>query len=98
MHIIKPLIRIVKNKFVLTSLFFVVWVTLFDANNLIDRFKQLKELRQLKADKVYYEKKIKEDTRKLKELETDKQSLEKYAREQYMMKRPDEDLFIILEK
>jgi len=98
MHFINPILRILKNKFVLTAIFFVIWVTLFDTNNLIDRFRQLKELRQLKADKTYYEKKIREDTRKLNELETDEKSLEKYAREQYMMKRPDEDLFIILEK
>lgn len=98
MHLLKPLIQFLRNKYLVAGILFVVWVTLFDANNLIDRFKQMKELRQLEADKEYYQKKIKDDTRKLKELETDRKSLEKYAREQYMMKRPDEDLFIVLEK
>jgi cell division protein DivIC len=98
MRFIKPFIRVLRNKYILTSILFVVWVGLFDANNLIERFKEMKALKQLKDDKTYYEEKIREDRRKLNELETDKQSLEKYAREQYMIKRPDEDLFIVLEK
>ena len=98
LHFIRPLIRLLRNKYLVATLFFVVWVALFDANNLIDRFKQVRELKQLEADKEYYLKKIEEDSRKLKELETDEKSLEKYAREQYLMKRPDEDLYIIIEK
>jgi cell division protein FtsB len=75
-----------------------LWLLFFDSNNLIDRYRQIKELRQLQHDKSYYQKKIKEDSRKLKELETDRKSLEKFAREQYLMKKKDEDIFIISEE
>lgn len=56
----------------------------------------MKELRKLKLDREYYIKKIEEDRRKLNELKTDNDNLEKFAREQYRMKRKDEDLFIVV--
>lgn len=56
----------------------------------------MKELRKLKQDREYYLKKIEEDRRKLNELKTDNDNLEKFAREQYRMKRKDEDLFIVV--
>ena len=90
---IPPFLR---NKYLLTVVIFVVWVTLLDSNNLIARYKEMRELRKLKIDREYYMKRIEEDKQKLHELKTDNQNLEKFAREQYRMKKPDEDLYIIL--
>lgn len=56
----------------------------------------MRELRKLKNDREYYINKIEEESRKLRELKTDNNNLEKFAREQYRMKRPDEDLYIVL--
>ncbi len=94
----KKIFLLLKNKYVLTLLLFIIWLLLFDSNNLLDRIKQVRELNQLKNDREYYQKKIEEDTRKLKELETDDKSLEKFAREQYFIKKKNEDLFIIIDK
>jgi cell division protein DivIC len=85
-----------RNKYLLTIIIFIVWVLLLDSNNLISRYKEMKELRKLKADREYYVDKIEADRTKLHELKTDDRNLEKFAREQYRMKKPDEDLFIIL--
>jgi cell division protein DivIC len=90
---IPPFLR---NKYLLTIIIFVVWVALLDSNNLVTRFREMSELRKLKIDREYYIKRIEEDKQKLHELKTDNQNLEKFAREQYRMKRPDEDLYIIL--
>jgi cell division protein DivIC len=87
---------IFRNKYFLTVTIFVIWLLLFDTNNLIERYNQIKELRKLKQDREYYMKKIEEDRRKLNELKTDNDNLEKFAREQYRMKRKDEDLFIVV--
>ena len=95
---LKRAIPVIKNKYFLILVFFFLWLLMFDSNNLFDRYKQMKEFRQLRHDKNYYQKKIEEDTRKLKELETDSKSLEKFAREQYLMKKKNEDIFIITEK
>ena len=43
-------------------------------------------------------KKIETDIQRTKELETDDDNLEKFAREQYLMKKSDEDVFVIVEK
>ena len=85
-----------RNKYVLTIVIFIVWVTLLDSNNLIARYKDMRELHKLKIDREYYIKRIGDDKQKLRELKTNSHNLEKFAREQYRMKKPDEDLYIIL--
>ena len=90
---IPPFLR---NKYFLTLTIFIIWIVLLDSNNLIDRYRQISELQKLNIDKEYYINKIEEDRRKLNELKTDNHNLEKFAREQYKMKRKDEDLYIVL--
>jgi cell division protein FtsB len=90
---IPPFLR---NKYLLTLIIFIIWILLLDSNNLISRYKEMKNLRKLKSEREYYVKRIEEDKRKLYELKTDDRNLEKFAREQYRMKKPDEDLYIIL--
>ncbi|NJO70285.1 MAG: septum formation initiator family protein [Bacteroidetes bacterium] len=69
----------------------------FDQNNLLDRTSNLQQLHQLESDQVYYIKKIKQDSEKLKELKSNSDNIEKFAREQYLMKKSNEDIFIIVE-
>jgi cell division protein DivIC len=90
---IPPFLR---NRYLLTIIIFVIWVVLLDSNNLLSQYKEMKNLKKLRVEKEYYVQRIEEDKRKLHELKTDDQNLEKFAREQYRMKKPDEDLFIIL--
>jgi cell division protein FtsB len=52
-------------------------------------------MHQLEKDKMFYEEKIKSDQAKLEELESNPANLEKFAREQYLMKKANEDIFII---
>jgi cell division protein DivIC len=85
-----------RNKYLLTIVIFIAWVILLDSNNLIARYREMRELRKLRAEKEYYMQKIEADRKKLNELKTDNNNLEKFAREQYRMKKADEDLYIIL--
>jgi cell division protein DivIC len=85
-----------RNKYILTIIVFLLWIVFLDSNNLISRRKEMKNLRKLRADKEYYVQRIEEDKRKLHELKTDDRNLEKFAREQYRMKKADEDLYIVL--
>lgn len=71
---------------------------MFDSNNILDRMKDLKQLRELKREKVYYKERIKTDSLKLNELKTNNENLEKFAREQYLMKKDDEDIFIVIDQ
>jgi len=96
--IVLTLIKILKKKYLLASVLFIVWVSLFDGNNLIDRASALRTLHQLEKDKKYYTEKIISDTKKLEELKTNNDNLEKFAREQYLMKKENEDIFVIIDK
>ena len=86
-----------RNKYVLTSLIFLLWLLLFDQNNLAERHKLTGEYNQLLQEKEYYQKKIEEDKNRINELKTNNENLEKFAREQYLMKKDNEDIFVIVE-
>ena len=88
--------QVLRNKYLLTIIIFLIWLFLLDSNNLIARYNEIRELHKLKIDKEYYLKRIEVDKQKLHELKTDNHNLEKFAREQYRMKTSDEDLYIIL--
>ena len=88
--------RILRNKYVLSALVFLVWILFFDRHNLLDRHKYNRELRQLESERAYYLDKIATDSKKLNELKTDDANLEKFAREQYFMKKPNEDIYLIV--
>ena len=87
--------NLLRNKFFLTGMIFLLWLTFFDKNNLIDLFGELSRIRTHNREKEYYEHKITSDREKIKELRTNSNNLEKFAREQYLMKKPNEDIFII---
>lgn len=87
-----------KNKYILTTLLFCLWVLFFDQNNLVERFQNRREKRQLENDREYYIKKTAEDQERLEELKTNDDNLEKFAREQYLMKKENEEVFVIVEE
>jgi len=87
-----------KNKYVLTISVFAVWMLFFDQNNVVDRLQMMSEIRRLEADQEYYLEQIEKDSTRLHELTTNKENLEKYAREQFLMKKKDEDVFVIIQE
>lgn len=70
----------------------------FDQNNMVDRIKMTTEIKQLEEDREYYLEQVRKDSARLSELTTNKANLEKYAREQFLMKKPNEDVFVIIEE
>lgn len=94
----KPIIRGITNKFFLASVFFIVWMFFFDHNDILLGFKRRQELNELKDKKEYYQERIQTTREELNQLKQNASSLEKVAREKYMMKKDNEDLFIIEEK
>jgi cell division protein DivIC len=71
---------------------------LLDSNNLIARYQLGSKLGSLEDEKTYYEAKIKEVEKDRDELFGDRESIEKFAREKYLMKKGSEDIFIIEEQ
>jgi len=97
-RILKIFIKIFRNKYILTLLVFSVWLLIFDRNNLIDRRKYLRALDEMESQKIYYLEKISHDSARLVELRTDADNLEKFAREQYLMKKENEEIFVITDE
>jgi cell division protein FtsB len=85
------------NKYVLAALIFLIWLLLFDQNNLSERRKLTRDYNLLLQEREYYQHKIEEDKKRINELKTDNENLEKFAREQYLMKKDNEDIFVIVD-
>ena len=98
MKILKHIPSFLKNKYLLTAIGFTVWILFFDARDLITtHFKERNELLKLQQSEKYYEQQIAVTKQELQQLKTNPAVLEKYAREKYLMKRDNEDLFRIRE-
>jgi cell division protein DivIC len=84
-----------KNKYFLTALVFTVWLLFFDDRDIITtHFKYRNELKQLEKSRDYYLQQIDTTEKELEGLKVSPEKLEKYAREKYLMKKDNEDLFI----
>ena len=94
----KKLPPIFRNFYVMTGMCFLVWMTFLDSNDLISRFSLSSKLSTLEDEKAYYQEKIAEVEKDRKELMTNRELLEKFAREKYLMRKETEDVFIIQEE
>jgi len=92
------LLNLLRNKYLLTFLGFCIWLILFDQHNLVDRVKTKRYLNKIIQDTAYYHNQIIKDREVINQLQTDKENLEKFAREKYLMKEADEDIYIIKKK
>lgn len=92
------IIKILKNKYFLTIIALVVWLIFFDKNDVSSQYSLIKKLQKLNTEKEYYIQEIENNTREINELQTNTKSLEKFAREKYLMKKDNEDIFIIVQK
>ncbi len=87
-----------KNKYVLTAIGFGIWILFIDDRDFITtHFRHVRELHKLEAQKKYYENQISSVRVELDQLKQDPATLEKYAREKYLMKRDNEDVYLIVE-
>ena len=84
-----------KNKYTLAAIIFVVWITFFDRNDLITQVGYVAHLHELRHQEAYLQGQIDTTSTQLHQLLSDPQRLQQFAREEYLMKRRDEDVFLI---
>ncbi len=89
--------KVIKNYYLMIGAFFLIWLTFFDSNDLYSQIKLARKLNNLNADKTYYLEKIEEVKGDREELLSNPDLLEKFAREKYLMKKPTEDLYVVVE-
>lgn len=94
----KKLPKAFRNFYVVTAAIFLVWMLLLDSNNFIARYRLSAKLSALEDEKEYYQEKIAEVKKDHDELFGDKESIEKFAREKYLMKKETEEIFVIVEE
>src|SRR5210317_2230919 len=90
----KSTVKFFSNKYVIILLTFAIWMLFFDENSLLNHLEFNKEIDQLNNEKEYYEAEIKSDKELIEKL-NDEKELEKFARENYKMKKENEDIYII---
>ncbi len=89
---------IFRNIFFLTGFAFAVWMMFFDENNMLVQYSRRHELIDLQKKSNFYKKEITKVEKQYQELTTSSESQEKFARENYMMKKDNEDIFVIVTK
>ncbi len=94
----KKLPPVFRNFYFVSLAIFFAWMLLLDSNNIVARYQLGSKLDALEDEKEYYEEKIREVKQDRSELFGDKESVEKFAREKYLMKKPSEDIYVIIEE
>lgn len=91
----KKYLPIFINKYLLAFLFVFVWVLFFDDTDFFTQQKRLKELNMLKQKEAYFKKQTELAKQELNAIETNDETLEKFAREKYFFKKKGEEIFVI---
>ena len=88
------MINYLKNIFIIILTVFIIWMLFFDAHSWLFHRELNKEIEELEYQKEHYKNEIAKDNKAIKELSTE-EGIERAARENYYMKKDNEDIFII---
>ncbi|WP_428328868.1 FtsB family cell division protein [Mucilaginibacter sp.] len=94
----KRLINLFRNKYFLITIAFLVWMIFFDKNDLFSQYQYHQQVSKLKQERDFYQKETAKVSNDLDELTSNPQKLEKFAREKYLMKKDNEDVFVIVQE
>lgn len=86
------------NKYLIAFMVFSVWMLFIDDNNIFFLRKNVNKVKEYRVEKANFLEKIRKDSLQLKGMKDNAKNLEKFAREEFLMKKKDEDIFLIIEK
>lgn len=89
---------LIRNKYLIAGIAFLTWMLFFDRNDLMSQYEYRTQLNKLQAEKEFYTRESAKTIKDLNELSTNREKLEKFAREKYLMKKKDEDVFVIIKE
>ncbi len=92
----KRVLSLFSNKYFLSTTVFVVWMMFFDRNDLMSQAEYRAQLDKLKEERDFYIEETGRVKKDLEELTTNREKLEKFAREKYLMKKANEDVYVII--
>lgn len=92
----KRLLELLRNKYFLAVAAFTVWMMFFDKNDMLSQYEYRVQVNKLQQEKDFYTKETALVKKDLKELDSNLNTAEKFAREKYFMKKDNEDVFVIV--
>ena len=90
--------KIFKNFYFLVGFFFLLWMLLFDSNDIFTQLRLTNRQAELEEQRDFYQDEILEVQNDREALLTDDEQLEQLAREKYLMKKDSEDVYIVVEQ
>jgi len=91
------ILKIFINKYTITLVAFAVWMILFDSSSILSRMKYREKLNSLKQEKQFFLEEIRKDSILSQKLLSDSTEIEKFARENYLMKKDKEDVYLVID-
>ncbi|MDQ6815624.1 MAG: septum formation initiator family protein [Bacteroidota bacterium] len=91
----RSILYFLKNKYISSVIVFIVWISFFDRNDLWTQWDRKNELHKLEVSASFYEQEIAATKKDLLDLNNNPAVLEKFAREKFYLKKPNEEIFII---
>lgn len=91
----EPVYRVLLNKYFIATLIFLISIAFLDQNNAIVWVRTRIKLQSQRSQIEYYRREIQNTTDRMEQLSSQKDSLEKFAREEYLFHESDEDIYII---
>lgn len=95
MEQLKNIIHLFRNKYIIALTVFTILMLFIDHNNIFNQLERKKQLNELLASKKFYQQQIDQTKKNLSDLQNNAAALEKYAREKYLLKRDNEDVFVV---
>lgn len=86
---------LLNNKYLIAGTFFLIWMLFFDPKDIGSAVNRWQKYNELRASEQHFIQQIDDTKAELGQLKNNAQTIEKYAREKYLMKKDNEDLFII---
>ena len=83
------------NKYFVVGFIFLVWICFFDTNNVGQMIRSRVTLKRQQRQIEFYKREISKMERKLEQLKSERDSLEKFAREEYFYHQDGEDVYVI---
>ncbi|MCI0922562.1 FtsB family cell division protein [Sphingobacterium rhinopitheci] len=91
------LMSVVKNKFLIAGLAFVLWMVFFDRYDLPTQYNFQNQKTKLEYEKEFYTTEITNIERAIKDVQYNQVEIQRIAREKYKMKKDNEDIYVIME-
>ncbi|HYK44640.1 MAG TPA: septum formation initiator family protein [Parafilimonas sp.] len=95
MNVAVKLVNILRNKYIAALTGFVILMLFIDHNDIFVQLDRRRQLNELLASKRFYEQQIAQTKKNLSDLQNNSAALERYAREKYLLKKDNEDVFVV---